>query len=127
LDRKLPCLRDEKARQVILDLSNHEVSMRKNLLIAGVVFAAPLLWGSAVPAAIVTFVGQDDGAPVGGPFPNSSAAQASFEAAAAAFGTLNTIAYENLAVGFYSPIAAAPGVSISLSAPQLRQRLLRDQ
>jgi hypothetical protein len=71
--------------------------------------------GQPAQATIVTFVGQDDGAPVTGPFPLSDAAQTSFEAAAAAFGSLNTITYENLAVGFYSPIAAASGVSITLS------------
>jgi hypothetical protein len=89
--------------------------MRKNLPIARAPLVASLIWGRQ--ATIVTFAGQDDRAPVTGPFPNSVAAQASFEAAAAAFGTLNAITYENLAVGFYSPIAAAPGVSIALNAP----------
>jgi hypothetical protein len=65
-------------------------------------------------AGIVTFVGQDDGAPATGPFPLSTAAQTSFETAAAAFGPLNTITYESLATGFYSPITAAPGVTITL-------------
>ncbi|GEM_PF-1915146 len=67
-------------------------------------------------ATIITFVGQDDGAPTTGPFPNSAAAQASFLAAASAFGATHTITYESLATGFYSPIAAAPGVSIALNA-----------
>lgn len=68
-------------------------------------------------ATIVTFVGQDDGASTTGPFPNSAAAQASFLAAASGFGTIHTIDYENLATGYYSPIAAAPGVSIGLTGP----------
>src|SRR5437899_2509881 len=91
--------------------------MRKNLIVAGAVLFAPVLWGSASQATIVTFVGQDDGASVSGPFPKSNAAQNAFQTAAAAFGTLNTITYEApLATGFYSPIAAAPSVSITLSA-----------
>ena len=86
------------------------------------VLFAPMLWGSTAQAAIVTFVGQDEG-PLTcgtsscGPFPNSDAAQTNFENAAAAYGILNTITYEALATGFYSPIAAAPGVSITLNAP----------
>jgi hypothetical protein len=90
--------------------------MRKHQIL-GAALAVSLMLGGSAHATIVTFVGQDDGAPVSGPFPNSDAAQTSFEAAAAVFGSLNTITYESLAVGFYSPIAAAPGVSIALSAP----------
>ncbi len=86
--------------------------MRKMVLIA----LASMVWTSTSQASIITFVGQDDGAPTSGPFPLSDAAQTSFETAAAAFGSLNTITYESLAVGFYTPIAAAPGVSITLSA-----------
>ena len=91
--------------------------MRKSLYLAPAAALAASLWVGSAQATIQTFVGQDDGAPVGGPFPNSVAAQAAFEAAAATFGSLNTITYENLAVGFSSPIAAAPGVSITLNAP----------
>jgi hypothetical protein len=44
----------------------------------------------AVPAeaGIITFTGQDDGAAIGSGYANSNAAQASFLAAAAAFGTV---------------------------------------
>jgi hypothetical protein len=46
----------------------------------------------AVPAeaGIITFTGQDDGAAIGSGYTNSNAAQASFLAAAAAFGTVET-------------------------------------
>lgn len=68
-------------------------------------------------AAIITYSGQDDGAAVAGPFPFSAAAQTAFVAAAGALGPLNTITFENLATGYYTPIAAAPGVSITLNSP----------
>lgn len=63
---------------------------------------------------LTTYSGQDDGAGTSGPFPGSLAAQTSFLAAA---GPTDLITFESLAPGFYSPIAAAPGVSISLSGP----------
>ena len=78
-----------------------------------VVVSVMLLAGSAM-AGITTFTGSDDGAPITGPFPNSSAAQTAFLAAA---GSTSLLTFENLAVGFYTPIAAAPGVSIALNAP----------
>ena len=68
-------------------------------------------------AAITTFSGQDDGAPVGGPFPFSAAAQSSFETAAAGYGPLNTITFESLPTGFYTPFIAAPGVTVTLNVP----------
>ena len=91
--------------------------MRKqSLSIAGAVFVTLALCASTSQASIIVFQGQDDGAPTTGPFPNSDAAQASFETAAAAFGSTNTITYENLALGYYNNlIAAAAGVSIALT------------
>ena len=87
-------------------------------------------WGTAILAGLfaagaigtahattTTFAGQDDGAPTTGPFTNSDAAQTSFLAAASVFGPTHTITYEGLAPGYYSPIAAAPGVSITLTGP----------
>jgi len=68
--------------------------------------------GGVANATITTYSGVDDGAPVGGPFPLSDAAQASFLAAA---GPVTTATFEGLPVGFYSPIAAAPGLSIALT------------
>nr|WP_294524048.1 PEP-CTERM sorting domain-containing protein [uncultured Rhodopila sp.] len=66
-------------------------------------------------ATIVTYSGIDDGAPVSGPWPNSAAAQSSFLAAAAAFGPVSTATFETAATGFYTPVAAGPGLSISIS------------
>jgi hypothetical protein len=91
--------------------------MRKQSLSIAGAFVTLALCASTSQAGIVFFQGQDDGAPTTGPFPNSDAAQASFEAAAAGFGTTNTITYENLALGYYTPIAAAAGVSIALTGP----------
>lgn len=87
------------------------LTKRLSMAIAGLFAVAAI--GTA-HATIVTYVGQDDGAGTSGPFPNSTAAQASFLAAAA---NNHTISYENLAVGYYSPIAAALGVSIALTGP----------
>ncbi|EIM02206.1 PEP-CTERM domain protein [Rhodanobacter thiooxydans] len=84
----------------------------------GTTILAGLLAAGAIGAAhatTTTFSGQDDGALTTGPFPNSNTAQASFLAAASVFGPTHTITYESLATGYYSPIAAAPGVSITLT------------
>lgn len=81
----------------------------------GVIMGLLTFTSAALASTLTTFHGQDDGAPTTGPFPNSSAAQSAFETAASAFGSLNTITYEGLATGFYSPINAAPGVSITLT------------
>ncbi len=76
---------------------------------AGLVLSTQL-----VTAAVITYSGQDDGAGTGGPFPNSTAAEASFLAAA---GSTGLITFESSSTGFYTPITPAAGVSISLSAP----------
>ena len=65
-------------------------------LAIAVVFAAPANAGT-----VTTFVGQDDGAPITGPFPSSAAAQTNFLAAAGAFGTLSiNHDFEDQPVGF---------------------------
>ena len=74
----------------------------------------------ATPAAagnITEYIGNDDGAPVTGPFPASNASQAMFEAAATGFSSINTITFETLPVGFQSSVTAAPGVTVTLNAP----------
>jgi hypothetical protein len=60
-------------------------------------------------ATVVVFNGQDDGAPLGGPFTNSNAAEAAFLLAASAQGPVTTETFESKAVGYYSPIAIANG------------------
>ena len=73
---------------------------------------------SATPASAVTtlFLGQDDGAAVTGPFTNSSAAEASFKAAAAAYGVVKTETFESATVGTLSPLVLAD-LTITTSAP----------
>jgi hypothetical protein len=74
------------------------------------------------PAAagnITQYIGVDDGAPVTGPFPASSNSQAMFESAASGIGTLNTITFETLPVGFQTSFVAAPGVTVTVNAPDL--------
>ena len=68
---------------------------------------------------ITQYIGVDDGAPVTGPFPASSNSQAMFESAASGLGTLNTITFESLPVGFQSSFLAAPGVTVTINAPNL--------
>ena len=76
-------------------------------LVAGAIGAGP------ANAGIVTYSGTDDGAPTSGPFPNSTAAQATFEGAAAAFGPLHTITFEGIPTGDPHTLNAAPGVTIN--------------
>lgn len=74
------------------------------------------------PAAagnITEYIGNDDGAPVTGPFPASSASQAMFEAAAMGIASINTITFETLPVGFQSSFTAASGVTVDVNAPNL--------
>ena len=68
-------------------------------------------------AAISTFSGDDDGAPVSGPFTDSATAAASFELVAGTFGSLKTATFEGLPIGYQSSFTAAPGLSVSLGAP----------
>lgn len=66
--------------------------------------------------ALTVFSGQDDGAAIGGPFTNSSAAEAAFLAAAGAVGNVTKETFETQALGYYSPIAINGG-SLSYVAP----------
>jgi hypothetical protein len=86
----------------------------------GAIFVALALVGlpALAGAAIVTYSAQDDGV-YPGPWPNSAAAEASFKTAAAGLGPINTITFESLATGFYTPFAAAPGVTATISAPNV--------
>ncbi len=82
-----------------------------------VLLTVVLLASCAMAGTITVYSGQDDGASTAGPWPNSSAAQAAFFAAASGLSPISTIDFENLALGYYTPIAAAPGVSIDLTGP----------
>ena len=85
-------------------------SVSRVLLLA----AAVLLAASYATAGTITsYTGSDDGASTSGPWPLSAAAQTAFLAAA---GPTSTLTFESLALGYYTPIAAAPGVTITLNA-----------
>ena len=75
-------------------------------LVSGAICAGP------ANAGIITYSGTDSGAATSGPFPNSSAAQANFEAAASIYGPLHTITFEGLPTGDPHFLNAAPGVTI---------------
>lgn len=79
-------------------------------------FGALAVFTLSQPAMAVTtiYAGQDDGVGPGGSYVNSNAAEASFLAAAAAFGTVKTDGFESAAVGYYSPLDL-DGVSITYS------------
>lgn len=93
--------------------------MRTRNLVASALVSTLVLIGNAAQASTITFSGQDNGAPITGPFPNSTAAQAAFTTAALAFGTTNTLTFENVAGGNYTPVSPAAGVSIALNIPSL--------
>lgn len=62
--------------------------------------------------ALITYIGSDDGANSTDPRPNSDAAAASFDAAAAVLGTMNTITFESSPLGAFTNLSVAPGVSM---------------
>jgi hypothetical protein len=68
----------------------------------------------AFAGTITTYTGSDDGASTTGPWPNSSAAQTAFLAAA---GSTTLVDFENVPLGYYTPIVPNGSVSIDLNAP----------
>lgn len=70
------------------------------IFLRNALFAAAILaTTSATGAFAATYSGSDDGALVGGPFPNSAAAEAAFLVDAAARGTVYTEDFNNQALG----------------------------
>ena len=67
----------------------------------------------AASANVVTFTGQDPNAGPGNPRPNSDAAAAGFDTAAAALGTVSTINFESAPLGAFSSLTIAPGVTLT--------------
>jgi hypothetical protein len=88
----------------------HSTAVRRTLLAA-----ATILVASGIPAwaSIITFSGEDLGAGPGDPHPLSSAAAASFDAAASLLGSNSIINFESATLGTYTTLTVAPGVSIS--------------
>jgi len=67
----------------------------------------------AASANVITYVGTDLNAGPGAAHPNSAAAAASFDAAAALLGTSSTITFEGAPVGAFTSLTAAPGVTVT--------------
>lgn len=85
----------------------------KTILFSALAIAA----ASGAQAAIITYSGQDDGAPVSGPFPNSNTAASSFLTAATAFGPVYTETFDTIPVGTGAGggTFSIPGASVSLN------------
>jgi len=66
-------------------------------------------------AAIIIFSGSDPGVGPGGARPNSNAAAASFDAAAGALGTVNTINFESAPLGNFAALGLGSGVTATLA------------
>lgn len=79
------------------------------------VAAVSLCLVSSPSSAVTIYSGSDDGAPITGPFTNSSAAQANFSSGASLLGTTSTITFEDQPVGYNASFTAAPGVMITLT------------
>jgi hypothetical protein len=76
-----------------------------------------LLASSYATAGIINqYSGSDDGASTTGPWPVSTATQAAFLGVA---GPTSLLTFESLSVGFSNTINAAPGVTITLNAPNI--------
>jgi hypothetical protein len=71
------------------------------------------LFTSQANAGVVTYIGTDLGAGPSDPRPNSDAAAANFDAAAAALGSVSTISFESAPLGSFQNLTVAPGVSIN--------------
>ncbi len=84
-------------------------------IIPRLALAALLLGPLAAPAsaALVTFAGADLGAGPGAAHPTSSAAAASFDAAAATIGSASVITFESAPLGSFHNLTVAPSVSIT--------------
>lgn len=81
--------------------------------------AFAIVAASSAEAGITTFSGQDDGAPIGGPFPNSDTAASSLLTAAAVFGPVYTETFDTIPVGTGANGGSfnIPGASVSLTTP----------
>jgi hypothetical protein len=94
-----------------LSENSHTSPLRCGFLVAALLL---LVATSAVAGTITPYTGSDDGASTSGPWPNSSAAQTAFLAAA---GSTTLVDFENVALGYYTPIVPNGTVSIDLNAP----------
>jgi hypothetical protein len=68
---------------------------------------------STANAAPILFIGSDNGANSSDPRPNSNAAAASFDAAAAVLGSVQIATFESSPLGGFTSLSIAPGVSLT--------------
>jgi hypothetical protein len=86
-------------------------------LVVGLVVAVTLSLAGTASAAPITFIGSDPAATSLATMPNSQAAAASFDAAAALLGSMSLINFESVALGnFAAPIALNANVTMSASS-----------
>lgn len=85
--------------------------------------------GFVVPAAAVAapvpISGSDPGAGSSDPRPLSTGAAASFDAAVALLGPVNTITFESAALGFFSSLSLGNGVTLTGSGSNSAQQTIR--
>src|SRR5215471_4595992 len=86
--------------------------VRESSKLSVLVLTVLLTFAGSTPAAVVTFLGMDNGVGPGGAFPVSNAAAASFAAATGAFNTIN---FESAPVGLFGSLVVAPGVTVTLT------------
>jgi hypothetical protein len=77
------------------------------------VFVGLGLTASQAYAGLVTYVATDLGAGPSSPRPNSDAMAATFDAAAAALGSVSIITFESAPLGSFNNLTVAPGVTIN--------------
>src|SRR2546430_141664 len=81
--------------------------------ISAAVVVALVLGVAPAHAALITFIGADDGAGSLATAPNSVAAAGSFDAAVAAMGIEHTITFESSPLGAFSSLALASGITLT--------------
>ena len=91
------------------------MTMQRIWLAGAAVATLALAAAGAASAGTTTYVGQDDGAPIGGPFTNSSAAQTAFFAGAS--GPMVTENFDSQPVGDTGSLSIAGGASLTYTGP----------
>jgi hypothetical protein len=92
---------------------NHPLEFQKKARRAAGVLSVVAFLGNYAFATPITYTGEDIVATTSSSHPNSTAAAALFDSAAAALGTVSTINFESAPVNSFSSLTVAPGVSLS--------------
>jgi hypothetical protein len=85
-----------------------------------------LACATLLAAPITTFEGTDATAVPGGPRPNSNAAAANFDAAAAVLGAVKLINFESAPLGSFTSLDIAPGVTATLQGTDTGGGIIAD-